>query len=254
MKIKLYKVLTCAMLVMLVTVSLFTVSADSLAVVDDADVFTPEQEAELSLRIEEIRDEYDFDVTIITTEDTGGETLKEYSEDHSALDLSNDGLVFIHDVNAREYYTVSRGHGVSVVTNKALDRIDDVVVPYLKDGDFYGAHSSYLDVTDVFLEAAESGEGYSGEGMSLMDYLIPIGIGLVGGLLIAFIITGGMKASMNTARKKEEAANYVVNGTFNLAQSYDRFLYQHTTKTARAKDNDSGGGGSSRGGHGGGSY
>ncbi len=65
------------------------------------------------------------------------------------------------------------------------------------------------------------------------NYFLAIVFGVVGGIIIAFVVTGSMKAKMNTARKKREAADYVRSGSFMLAQSYDRFLYENTTKTAK---------------------
>ncbi len=255
MKKKLHIILACMLFAMVFSLSgvVIGVNAESLAVVDDADIFTTEQEASLTSKIEDIKNKYDFDVTLVTTTDTEGESLEDYARYHSSLDASRDGLIFAHDISEREYYTVSRGRSTTVISDAALDRIDDVVVPYFKEDEFFEAHSAYHDEITKFLLAAESGETYSGEPMGIMDYALPVGIGIVGGLLLALIITGAMKASMNTARKKEEASSYVRADSFNLHQSYDRFLYQHTSRTAKPK-NDNNGGGSSRGGSGGGSY
>ncbi len=237
----------------------FNSFAQSLAVVDDADLFTTEQEQALTERIDEIRDYYDFDITFITTTDTYGETLENYAEFHYALDLSRDGLVFAQDTSMREYMTISREDVFTVVTDQALDRIDDVIVPYLSDGDYYGAYDRYLDLSIDFLDAAESGVPYAGEPIDGTDIVIALVIGLGVGLVIAFVVTGIMISKMNTAVKKREAGDYIKQNSFLQGPGGDRFIREHTTKTPIPKNNSSsggsrGGGSFSSGGRGGGRY
>ncbi len=71
-----------------------------------------------------------------------------------------------------------------------------------------------------------------------MDYVMAGAIGLIGGLIIALIVTGSMKAAMNTARKKTEATSYVRPGSFHVSQRHDQFLYEQTTSVRKEKDDD----------------
>ncbi len=231
----------------------FTTFAESMYIIDEADIFTDEQESKLTERIEEIRNIYDFEVTFVTTENTGNLSLESYLRSHPGLDQQKDGLVFGQNTVAREYHTVGRGYGVTVVSDAALDRIDAIIVPYLQDGDFYGAYDTYLDETIKFLDAAATGVPYEGESLTATSFLIAAAIGLGAGTLIAFAVTGVMKSKMNTAREKHEAASYIKQGSFILGRSNDRFLYENTTRTKIQKQKDSGSN-SSRGGSGGGSY
>ncbi len=234
---------------------LFSISsmAASTALVDDADLFTQEQEEKLIDQIEGIRNKYDFDVTFVTTMDTDGETLELFAERHPAQDFSRNGIIFAQDTYGREYYTIGRGTGITVVSDAALARIDEVIVPDLKDGNYYDAYENYLDLTIVFLDAAESGSPYEGEPLGFSDFALALLIGIVGGLIIAFVATGAMKSNMNTAKKKREAADYVKQGSFYLGHSNDKFLYENTTsekkQSEKSKSNNS-----SSGGRGGGSY
>ncbi len=234
--------------------SLFiTAGAVSVSIVDDAELLTPEQEATLSDRIDSIRAEYDFDITFITTDDTMGQTLKTYLDNHAALDTTRDGIVFGQDITAREYHTTGRHYGATVMSDAALERIDEVVAPYLSDGDYYKAYDRYLDELVDFLDAAATGVPYEGAPLGVTDILIAVVVGLVGGAIVAFVVTGSMVSKMNTARKKKEAASYVRQGSFYLAQSHDRFMYENTTRTAKSQEKDDDDN-DSRGGSGGGSY
>ncbi len=220
------------------------------SIIDDAYLFTlPEMES-LNQEIEYIRGTYDFDITFITTDGDYAGTLEDFAEFHPVIDQSRNGVVFTQDTYLREYYTIGRGTGVSVISDAALDRIDEVIVPYLSDGDYFSAYDEYLDLMVVFLDAAATGTPYIGEPTSMTDYAMYIGIGIIGGALVAFIVTKSMISAMNTAKKQKLAANYVRPGSFNLTQSYDRFLYENTVRTAKPKEKSN----SSSGGRGGGKY
>ncbi len=241
--------------------SLLTVSAGSNPVLaDNADLFTEMEEQSLINKLEEIYDELDFSVILITDDyySYPQGTLEEYLEENPYMDSDFEGVVFGQDVELREYFTIGFGYGQTVITDEALDTIDDTVVPYFQDGEFYEGFYEYLNLIEIFVEAADSGVTYSGPPTTFEDWIPAIAIGIAIGIIIAFIVTGVMKSAMNTARKKEEASSYLREETFNLTQSYDNFLYDTVTRTAKPKNNSSssssGGGGSSRGGRGGGSY
>ncbi len=246
---KLFAVLIAFMIFLSLSIP---ISAQSLAVVDEADVFTNEQELLLSAQIENIRAQYDFDITLITTTDTGGYSVEDYADFHPAVDKSRNVIIFAMDLQGREYFTIDTTGG-AVITDAALDKIDADVVPLLSDGDYFSAFSTYVNLVDTFMYAAASGEPYSGEPLGAGDIALALLIGLIGGLIIAFAVTGIMIANMNTARTKHEAASYVKQGSFILGQSHDRFLYENTTRTPIPKKSSSGGG-SSRGGRGGGRF
>lgn len=53
---------------------------------------------------------------------------------------------------------------------------------------------------------------------------------------IAFLVTGAMKAQLKTVRPEDRAGCYIVDGSFELTESSDLYLYRRVTKTARPKD------------------
>ncbi len=237
MKIKMSRVLLCiAVLTTLFLSSITSIYANTVVIVDDADLFTTQEEMKLAEKIEDIKEEYNFDINFITTLDSNGKSLKSYVDNHVSINQDNDGLVFGQDVTEREYQTTARGYGVRVISDAALDRIDEVVVPYLQNGEYYEAYDAYLNETIKFLDAYVSGMPYEGESQTTIDYMIAIAVGLGLGLIIAFVVTAIMKSKMNTARIKKEAGNYVKEGSFYLAQNFDRFLFEETVKTPKSKE------------------
>ncbi len=67
------------------------------------------------------------------------------------------------------------------------------------------------------------------------NFFFALVIGIVGGVVVAFIVTGSMLAKMNTARTRHEASDYVRPGSFELSRESDRFIRSQTTKRAKDK-------------------
>lgn len=77
---------------------------------------------------------------------------------------------------------------------------------------------------------------------SLSLVWIPISLGV--GILIAFLIVHGMKSKLKTVKKRNEANNYVRNGSLNINENYESFLYSEVSKTKIQKQNTSSNNGS----------
>lgn len=62
-------------------------------------------------------------------------------------------------------------------------------------------------------------------------------ISLAVGVLIGFLVVGGMKRQLTTVRRQESAFEYLTPGSLNLTVSTDLFLYENTTRTPKPKSN-----------------
>ncbi len=233
--------------------------------VDGAELFTDEEEALLIARIEQIKSEYDFDVTFCTTPTLNGQDILYFADEYPDIDNDADGVVFVvnmdydNDGYDRAYFSSTRNGGIPAFSQEALDRISGKVAPLLSDGQYYEAFDEYLDITTDVLTVYVSGDIYSKTYYDSGEITLSIIAALVIGFIIAFFVTSIMKRGMNTAVKKEAAADYIVNGSFVLHSQSDTFLYERTTRSAKAQSSSSsrGGGGTrsssggSRGGGGG---
>ncbi len=228
-------------------------SSVNVAVADEAGALSEEEYYALEDRILSIESTYGFDIAIVIPYDLMGMSALTYGDEYGGISGA-DGAVFVHYIEGRDYATSTRGTGRSIYSGSALDKIDEVMVPALQDGDYYAAYSTFLDESETFLSSYASGSAYAGDPKGITDYILPAIIALVLGIIIAFLVTGSMKAKMKTAVKKTEAADYVRPGSFNVTHSADRYLFQNTIRTPKPKSdsgsrtNSSGG---SRGGRGG---
>ena len=69
-----------------------------------------------------------------------------------------------------------------------------------------------------------------------MDEWQYILICIIIGIVVAFIVTGIMKAQLKSVRRQRSAANYVVDGSFGLTNRMDIFLYRNVVRRERPKN------------------
>lgn len=80
--------------------------------------------------------------------------------------------------------------------------------------------------------AAESGA--SGGGNVFIHILIALAVGFI----VAFIVTGVMKSKLRSVHRQDAASNYTREGSFEVTESKEIYLYKKVDKTAKPKDKD----------------
>ncbi len=238
-----------------------TVSAKNPNIVDDADLLTSQQEYLLETTTDVIRDDYDFEVVIVTVESTEGKSIEAFADDYYdyngyGVDAEYSGVILVVDMGSRNWFISTTGTGISLFGDGEIDYIEQEVIPYLSDGDYAACFSEFLDTCNEVLELDSQGEdfsdyygytdqdyyyeddyGYSSPGV---DWTKNIFISLMVGFGVSLLIVFGMKSKLKTVRTKSEASDYVVPGSMNVTNAYERFLYRHVTKTPRQQNNSGG--------------
>ena len=176
-----------------------------------------------------------------------------YRANNLGLGSGKDGIMLALAVDSRDYVTIGYGQGSYEFSNEGIKYMEDSVVEYLGDNDWYGGCDAY------YTEIGRQLEYYSVKGDTwtepdLLSLILKIlaALGIPAGVAASKI--GREKASMKTAREQTEAQNYLVRDSFELKHSSDTFI--NTTMTVapipKHEDSDSGGGGFGGGGWGGG--
>ncbi len=253
-------------------------------VVDKADIFTDEEEAQLFTAITEIRDTYSFDLVYLTVSDMGSygsDGAQAYAEDFYdfggyGYGTNRDGLImflYISGVEGSNKVWISgRGLGETVFNSDYVLDFDygpvfEEVTPILKEGNYGEAAITVSGFVSQYL-SDYTNDGYIHGTLFDDDEYIPgashyswtyyarkEGIALVFAVIVAFIIVTIGKRKMKTNRIKKEAANYEKPGSMNVTYAAEYFTHSTVSKTARPKSNNSssgGGGGSSGASHSGG--
>ena len=191
-------------------------------VVDNADLLTQTEENELSKKLQDISDELQFDVVVVTTNSTGSKTATEYADDYFDYNgygrgSNNDGALFLVDMGDRKWAISTSGYGIEAIVDSALDDMEEEIVPYLKSGDYDGAFNEFADLTYDIVNDAKNGKSYSNSTTSTTKNHKNIGTNLI----VAFSIGAGISLIII------------------LVYSDDVFLYFNITKVPIPKNNDS---------------
>ena len=212
-------------------------------VVDEAGLFTQEEQAELAKRADEISAAYGTNCLILTTDRTiRGGTLTNYIKDFLKYNGYGEGPnhdVFVFCIMQEEeflsrykLYTTLSEQERSCYTQKNLDHILEHADFDLKIGYFYGAATTVLDYADkMYLK---------GWVIPKINYLMPVIAGIILGIIFAKAKTSINKSALSNVSTATDADDYYVDGSFNLETSEDTFLTTHTTRTKIVHETSSG--------------
>lgn len=224
-------------------------ASETNRVIDDANIISESEEAELNDKIKDIQSD-NFDVVILTVNSLGSKSEQEYADDYYdyngyGFDDEHSGVLFLISMGERKYHISTTGKGIKAFTDYGIGKIKDEVKPYLSDGEYYNACYKFLDMTKDFVAAYKNGKPYDTNNHYKEKANIPLRevIAFAVSLVIALIIVGVMKHNMNTARPKGYAGEYIKYGSLNMTKESDTFMYSNVNKTE--KQTESSGGGSS---------
>lgn len=240
------KIFVLSLLLVLLAALLVPAAAETLDnVTDVAGLLTADQQNALERRAEEISQTYELGVYVIAVDDFTRYSTKQVELfDHYGLGLGEDraAAVFFISMETREFVFDFNGERAQYAfTEKGRELMEDRVLPYLRDNDWYGAFNEFLDVCQEDLEAAQAGTpvGYgessrndSQEGGFSILFFVP-------GVLAAAVTGVVLVAPMRSAGKKGQADDYAVPGSMQLTRQSDHFLRRTVTRTPRPKQNSS---------------
>ncbi len=229
---------------------------------DHENLLTEDEAAELSEKLDAINDTYSCDVVIVTTDDLEGKTATEYADDYYDYNgfgdgNTRDGILLLVSLAERKWATSTCGEAIDIFNDSELYDIEDKFVPYLSDGEYYTAFDTFADLCEFRLSSIY---GYHGEThahhRTIQFSILYLFVGTIVGVVIAFIAVLIMKGQLKSVRYQPAAQNYLRNGSLNITERRDIFLYSTVSKRAKPKDTGSSGSsthssssGSSHGGH-----
>ena len=220
---------------------------------DEADLLTDSEEATLVEKLKEVSHACNAQLVVATIASMDGGDIDSYVDylyDSMGFGYgeNHDGVLLLVCMAPREYRILSNGYAGTAIGPDQIDTLCDFMETYLPKGHYVAAFNSFADQCDEMLEYYQAGSPFK-VGKNLVISLI---IGILAGLLVAFILKGQLKS----VRKQDSARVYVKKGSMRLNYSRDIFLYRNVTctkKQERVESSSSGSGGSTRS-KGGGSF
>lgn len=245
--------LLCAM-----SVPAYAREVDSM-VIDSAGLLTEEQQKELNARAWSITEAYQCDTLIITIPELYGmepwECAEALVQEYDLGYGKENSLIMLLMATAdRDYDIMANGYGQTAFTDWGMQELEERILPYFSEDDYYEGYVAYLDTCEEFLIMARDGRPFD-SGTDPEQRLMLTLVGAVAGLLLpalaAFLVCWNYKNQMKTARKQEMAHAYIAPKGLTLTAREDRFL--HVTHTRQKIERKSSGSSRSSGGSRGGS-
>ncbi|MBQ8255050.1 MAG: TPM domain-containing protein [Clostridia bacterium] len=216
-----------------------------LTVIDDAGVLSDLEEDRLTSKLDDLIKEHKMHFIIVTIDDLNGRTPYSYADGYYhdngyGYGKKKSGILLLLAMSTRDYYIYTYGEAEDKFGDSELTELEDAMLPYFGDNEFYDGFLAYADACDDVLS---------------FDIFGSLLIAVVIGAIISLIIVFSMKSKLKSVRPQKAASNYVRNGSFMLTKDLDLYLYRTITRTKRAENNSgSGSSGGSRGGGRGGKF
>lgn len=216
---------------------------------DRADLLGPSEEAELTALLERISGQWNAQLAVVTVPHSGVHSVDDYDDyiyDSVGFGYGEDrdGVLLLVCMDPREYRILSNGYPGQAIDPGVIDKIGDVIVSDLSDGNYLSAFTSFALESEYYLDGYLNGFPFA-LGKNL---LIALAVGLVVGLVVVSLL----KAQLKTVRKNNRATDYVTPGSLVINTKRDLFLYRNVTRT-KIESSKSSSSGSSRS-SGGGSF
>ena len=244
-------------------------------VFDQAGLLSSEQAAELEEKAAELTDKYSCGVYIYILTDYShySSSIEQCAQDlYEYLELGTDNktgnrdlVLFVISMSDRDYTIYTNGYkGNEVFNNTGINSLEDTVIPYLKNNNWYGGFTAFLAQTETLFENplednlnahsqyTTNTYGYetdSSRGVNPVSVLISVFVPC----LLAFIVCNSFKIQMKNAENKTTAGNYIESGGINITNSRDVLVNRTVTRQViqTSYGGGRGGGGGFSGGSGG---
>ena len=219
--------------------------------VDDADLLSDREESRLLEKLDNISEKNKCDVAIITVYSLDGKTATAYADDYFDYNgygygTNDDGILFLISMEKRDWAISTYGYGITALTDAGQKRIMQECKPYLSKGDYSEAFNIFADRCNEFIASARNGKIVDvgnlpkepfAVGKNLLTALI---IGAVAGV---FVITS-MISKLKSVHLQASAVDYVKQGSLNVTQRNDIYLYKTVDRTKIESSSSSSSGGS----------
>lgn len=246
MKRKLFSVLLILVLCLSMAVSVF--AADGNHVYDEAGLLSKSEASELEGELARLSEAYDAQIVVVTLDSADGRPIEYLVDDvydgmEFGIGPDRDGVLLLVCMDIREYQIIGNGYPSVAVNNDNIDKICDAIEPDLSDGDYAEAFGKFAERCAYYLDGYRNGFPFRfGESL-----LLALTIGVVVGLIVAFVLRGQLKS----VHRQNRAHSYVRPGSMNVRVSRDIYLYRNVSrirKESSSSSRSSGGSSRSRGG------
>lgn len=248
-----------SLILILLIVNCFVISACAAHVTDDARLFSDQERAYLEQRATEISEKYNFGVYIVTLDNYlnyhGSSNIEKFTMsyyDENGFGYGDDkaGTTLLLSMAERDYdLDFNSDRANEIFTYSGREQMKSRFLAYFRQNDFYGGFDEYLSTCEEYLQAAADGtpvgasddvpDGYWDNYTDYDNERLPLWIALIPGAIAAILAGVLTSIPMYSAKKKRDADVYRVPGSLDIRRRSDMFLHRSVTRTPRETESSS---------------
>ncbi|MBQ7505085.1 MAG: TPM domain-containing protein [Ruminococcus sp.] len=219
---------------------------------DNASLLNDSEYSEVQSALKTVSKAHGIDVIALTVDDYQEFFSKQYNKDFNTIDdaseyvcknvlYNKNNVLLMISMSERDWCIASNEKGHDAFTAYGREYIGDAINEDLHDGDYKDAFTDFADLADEFLVEYEKGTPYdtNHKKMTMTDYLFRFGIPAAAGLIIGLIAVFSVKKKYKPVQLKAEANDYLIQGSLQVHNAYDHFIYTHVSRTRKAKQSSS---------------
>lgn len=223
-------------------------------VVDDANLFTPDEVQKIESVIQRIRDQYQMDAVVVTSYDVGYNDSQDFADlyyERGGYGLGEDqaGLLYLIDMRNRVPCISTSGVMIDYITDNRLEELFDCSYNELTWGAYGDSALALLRRLESFLEEgrlegsfrydAQTGRRLSGLYNALTGG--EMALAALAGILVAVVMALAVSAGYNM-KGGSFRCEQAVDASRHLTRDDEVFLRQNVVRTRNVQVQSSGGG------------
>ena len=226
---------------------------ESVKVYDFANLLSDSQEQILFNSIIRYTNKTGLEAVIVTIEDNPGKTVKDEAADFYDYNyFKKDGVIFLIDMEVREYAVVTTGNAQNTYTNTEIDYFmtekDDQFYPYMAGRNYFSACTTFLNEIDKYFSIQEDDYYYDEDyDVYVKKHSIAARAfnAFLGAVIATVIIILIMVFQCRMVKKASSSRNYLVEETKKIDNLGEIKTGSHTSKIRIQTSSGSSGGSSS---------
>ena len=157
MKKRIFALLFAVLTVVMLTIN---VAADDeyyrLQDLTEVPLLNESENAEIMALLDEVSERQGMDIAILTVDavEEGLTAEEDATEWYEYLGYGDDGAMLYISMEYGDWYYLTKGFGITAITDAGIDYISEKFLPSLSDGDYAGAFRAYIKYTDEFITQA----------------------------------------------------------------------------------------------------
>ena len=205
---------------------------------DNADLLSSYDEEQLLAKLDSLSEKEKCNVVILTVDSHSG-NIESFADDYFdyngfGADYNNAGVLFVLSMNTREWAVSTSGAGIKAFTDYGQDVMTEMMLPYLKNGDYRGAFDVYIQRAEYYLDLYHAGTPFDVKSNrnSPLHFQLSILIGLLTGL----IPIGAMASKLTPVHINTSASEYRSHNGINMRVHTDDHVDTHLSKTRKSQE------------------